>query len=296
MLQRQTTSETPGLSPAAPRGHMRLGAFQLHAISDGSFLLDGGQMFAIVPKVLWEKRIPADPLNRIRMGLTCLLVQTGRHNILVETGIGDNFDAKFSSIYGVDHSRSLPDELRKLRLEPEDIDIVINTHLHFDHCGWNVRRNDGKLVPTFPRARYFVQRGEWEDAHHPTERNRASYLEHFFAAAETQTELLDGDAEIVPGVRVEVTAGHTRCMQSVRVESEGDTAYYPSDLVPTNSHIGYPWMTSFDLYPMETLASKKRVLPELARANALLLFVHDPCVPWARLVERDGKIFTEPVK
>jgi glyoxylase-like metal-dependent hydrolase (beta-lactamase superfamily II) len=274
---------------------MKFGAFHLHAISDGSFMLDGGQMFAVVPKVLWEKKMPSDSRNRIRLGLTCLLIQTGRHNILVETGIGDKFDAKYSAIYCVDHSQTLPGELQKLGLAPNDIDIVINTHLHFDHCGWNVRDVDGKLVPTFPRARYFVQRGEWNDALHPTERNRASYLEKFFAGAEAQTEFLDGDTEIVPGVRVEVGAGHTRHMQCVRVESEGDTAYFPSDLVPTNAHLAYPWMTSFDLYPLETLANKKRLLPELTEARALLVFAHDPCVPWARLAIIDGKISTEPV-
>jgi len=273
---------------------MKLGAFRIHALSDGTFQLDGGQMFSIVPKALWEKRIPADARNRIRIGLTCLLIQTGRHNILVETGIGDKFDAKYNEIYGVDHSRTLPDELRKLQLEPQDIDIVINTHLHFDHCGWNVRSENGKLVPTFPRARYFVQRGEWEDAFHTTERNRASYVEDFFAPAEAQTEFLDGDAEIVPGVQVEVGKGHTRCMQCVRVESEGDMAYFPSDLVPTNFHLAYPWMTSFDLYPLETLANKKRFLPELAEAKALLIFAHDPGVPWARLQMADGKITAQP--
>ena len=275
---------------------MKLGAFDLHAISDGYFHLDGGQMFSVVPKVLWEKKIPADARNRLRLGLTCLLIQTGRENILVETGIGDKFDAKYSAIYGIDHSHNLPDELRKLNLEPRDIDIVINTHLHFDHCGWNVRSEGGKLVPTFPRARYFIQRGEWEDAHHATERNRASYIEQFFEAAEAQTEFLDGDTEIVPGVRVEVGAGHTRCMQCVRVESEGGTAYFPSDLVPTSSHLPYPWMTSFDLYPLETLANKKRLLPELAEANAVLLFAHDPFVPWARLIEVDGRISTQPIE
>ena len=274
---------------------MKLGAFDLHIVSDGTFLLDGGQMFSVVPKALWEKKISADSRNRIRLGLTCLLVQAGRHNILVETGIGDKFDAKFNEIYGVDHSQTLLGELRKLHLKPQDIDIVINTHLHFDHCGWNVRSDGERLVPTFPRARYFVQRGEWDDAHHPTERNRASYIEDFFAAAEAQTEFLDGDTEIVHGVRVEVGAGHTKWMQCVRIESEGDTAYFPSDLVPTNSHIAYPWMTSFDLYPLETLANKKRLLPELAEAQALLVFAHDPGVPWARLVNMDGKISTEAV-
>jgi glyoxylase-like metal-dependent hydrolase (beta-lactamase superfamily II) len=269
---------------------MKLGKFQIHAITDGSFMLDGGQMFGVVPKPLWEKRIPADARNRVRISLTCLVIQTGEKNILVETGIGDKFDEKFNEIYSVDHSVTLPGELRKLRLAPEHIDIVINTHLHFDHCGWNLSRQNGKLTPTFPRARYFVQRLEWEHALSPNERDRASYVQEFFAAAEGQTEFLDGDTEIVPGVRVEVAAGHTKYMQCVRVESEGDTALFASDLVPTRAHISYPWMTSFDLYPVETLENKKRLLPPLAAAKGLLVFPHDPAVPWVRLVEADGKL------
>jgi glyoxylase-like metal-dependent hydrolase (beta-lactamase superfamily II) len=275
---------------------MKLGKFDLHAISDGTLRLDGGQMFGVVPKVLWEKEIPADALNRIPLSLTCLLLQDGRKNILVETGIGDKFDAKFLEIYAVDHSATVPGELRRLGLNPEDIDIVINTHLHFDHCGWNTRRQDGKLVPTFSRARYFVQRGEWEHAQHPTEHDRASYVEGFFAAAAAQTELLDGDTEIIPGVRVEVVPGHTRNLQCVRVESEGKTAFFISDLVPTRAHLPYPWVMSFDLYPLETLESKKRLLPELAAAEALVIFPHDPCVPWASLVEIDGRIAARPVE
>jgi glyoxylase-like metal-dependent hydrolase (beta-lactamase superfamily II) len=275
---------------------MKLGKFDLHVISDGAFRLDGGQMFGVVPKVLWEKKISADALNRISLSLTCLLLQDGRRNILVETGIGDKFDAKFQEVYGVDHSTTVPGELQKLGLGPEDIDIVINTHLHFDHCGWNTRRQDGRLVPTFPRARYFVQRGEWEHAHHPTERDRASYVEGSFAAAEAQTELLDGDTEIVPGVRVEVVSGHTRDLQCVRVESEGKTAFFISDLVPTRAHLPYAWGLSFDLYPLETLENKKRLLPELAAAEALVIFPHDPCVPWASLVEIDCRIAAQPME
>lgn len=274
---------------------MKLGRFEIYAITDGTFMLDGGQMFGVVPKPLWERRIGADTRNRVRISLTCLVIQTAQKNILVETGIGDKFDAKFNDIYGVDHSVTLPGELKKLHLGIEDIDIVINTHLHFDHCGWNVRRLDGKMAPTFSRARYFIQRREWEHAQCPTERDRASYVPEFFAAAEGQTEFLDGDTEIVPGVRVEIASGHTKDMQCVRVESEGNIALFPSDLVPTSAHIAYPWMTSFDLYPLETLENKKRLLPPLAAANGLLVFPHDPCVPWARLVEIDGKMATQPV-
>lgn len=273
---------------------MKLGNFEIFALSDGTFALDGGQMFGAVPKALWEKKMPADHRNRVRLALTCLLVRTGEHNVLVETGVGDKFEPKFRDIYAIDHSTTLPSELKKLGLAPEDIDVVINTHLHFDHCGWNSRRAGGKVVPTFPHARYYVQRGEWEHALHPNDRDRVSYLEEFFRPPEAQTELLDGDREIVPGIRVEVVPGHTRDLECVRVESEGQEAYFISDLVPTRAHLAYPWIMSFDLYPMETLANKKRLLPQLADQKALVIFPHDATTPWARLAQSNGKIEVLP--
>ena len=253
-------------------------------------------MFGVVPKPLWERKAPADERNRIRLSLTCLLIRTGRQNILVETGIGDKFDAKFKDIYKVQHPPTLLAGLAELGLKPEDVVLVINTHLHFDHCGWNTRRLDGKTVPTFPRARYLIQRGEWEQALNPTERNRASYLEEFFKPAEPQTDFLEGDAEIAPGIRVEVVPGHTRHLQCVRIESGNECAYFISDVVPTAAHLPYPWIMSFDLYPMETLASKKRLLPELAQRKAIVILPHDPHVPWVRLAEIDGKITAQPAE
>ena len=269
---------------------MKLGNFELHTISDGTFALDGGQMFGVVPKPLWERKAPADERNRIRLSLTCLLIQTGRHNILVETGVGDKFDAKLKDIYDVQHPPMLVAGLADLGLKPEDIHMVINTHLHFDHCGWNTRRENGKTVPTFPRARYFIQRGEWERALSPTERERGSYREEFFLAAEPQTEFLEGDAEIMPGIRLEVVPGHTRHLQCVRIESGNEYAYFISDVVPTAAHLPYAWIMSFDLYPLETLEGKKRLLPELARKRALVIFPHDLNEPCVRLVENEGKI------
>lgn len=273
---------------------MKLGAFDLEILSDGSFALDGGQMFGVVPKVLWEKQLPPDERNRVRLGLTCLLVRTGKQNVLIETGLGDKFDAKFASIYGVERSATLLDDLKRHGLAPEDINIVINTHLHFDHCGWNVRREDSELVPTFPRARYFVQRCEWEHALHPTERDRASYIDDCFRPAEPLTEFLDGDSDIVPGISVEVMSGHNRHMQCVSIESRGQRAYFISDLVPTHVHLRYPWIMSFDLYPLETLANKRRLLPMLAAQQSLVIFPHDAALPCAVLEERDGKITARP--
>ena len=269
---------------------MKLGSFEIHTISDGTFKLDGGQMFGVVPKTLWERKAPADERNRIRLSLTCLLIRTGRHNILVETGLGDKFDAKFKDIYDVQHPTTLVAGLDDLGLEPEDIHMVINTHLHFDHCGWNTRRENGKTVPTFPRARYFIQRGEWERAANPTERERGSYREEFFLAAEPQTEFLEGDAEITPGIRLEVVPGHTRHLQCVSIDSGNQCAYFISDVVPTAAHLPYAWTTSIDLYPMETFENKKRLLPELVRKRALVIFPHDLEAPCVRLVENEGKI------
>ena len=269
---------------------MKFGDFEISVLSDGTFCLDGGQMFGVVPKTLWEKKMPADARNRVRFGLNCLLVRGGGHNVVIETGIGDKWDRKHADIYGIEHSSTLPAEIERQGLRLEDVDVVINTHLHFDHCGWNTRRVGDQVLAAFPRARYYVQRGEWEYALHPSERDQASYREEFFRAAEKQTELLDGNVEIIPGIRVEVVPGHNRNMQCVWIESRGEQACFISDLVPTRAHLPYPWIMSFDLYPMETLANKKRLLPELVQKGTLVVFPHDPEMPWARLAQRDGKI------
>jgi glyoxylase-like metal-dependent hydrolase (beta-lactamase superfamily II) len=274
---------------------MKLGHFELLALSDGTFALDGGQMFGVVPRALWERKLPPDARNRVRLGLTCLLVRTGEHNVLIETGIGDKFAAKYADIYGIEKTTTLPAELQKAGLQPADIDVVINTHLHFDHCGWNTRRENGQVVPTFPRARYYIQRGEWEHAIHPTERDVASYVTEFFRPAEVQTEFLTGDQEIVPGIRVEVLCGHTRDLQCVHIESGGERACFISDLVPTHHHLPYPWIMAFDLYPMETLANRHRLLPRLAEQGALVVFPHDLDSPWVRLSEEKGRITAIPV-
>jgi glyoxylase-like metal-dependent hydrolase (beta-lactamase superfamily II) len=274
---------------------MKLGKFEISVLSDGTFALDGGQVFGVVPKPLWEKKSPVDTRNRIRMGLNCVLVRTGSENILIETGIGDKFDAKFADIYDVRKPVNLLDQLRVHGLRPEDIDIVINSHLHFDHCGWNARREGARVIPTFPRARYKIQRDEWQHGLHPTERDRGSYIADFFLPVEVQTDFLGGDCQIVPGVRVEVVPGHNRTMQCVWIESEGERACFISDLVPMRAHLGYPWIMSLDLYPLETLANKKRLLPQLAKERAVVIFPHDDEVRWARLVERDGKFLAEPL-
>jgi glyoxylase-like metal-dependent hydrolase (beta-lactamase superfamily II) len=277
---------------------MKLGDIEFHILSDGQFRLDGGAMFGVVPRPLWEKRMPPDERNRITLGMNCLLIRSAGKWVLVETGAGDKWDAKQRDIFAIGGPPRLPDQLHARGVKPEQIDIVINTHLHFDHCGWNTRIVDGKARPTFPNARYVVHRGELEHAKQPTERDRASYLPDNFRPVEESGQwwLLEGDREVAPGVEVVRLPGHTRDMQGVRISSGGQTAIFFADLVPTTAHLPFPWIMGYDLYPMTTLENKKKWIPEAARQGWLCLFAHDPQVPAAYLRERDGRYEPEPVR
>lgn len=276
---------------------MKFGQLEIFLVSDGRFRLDGGAMFGVVPKTLWERQMTPDSRNRITLGLNCLLVRAAGKTILVETGAGDKFDAKWQDIYGIEHTVSLLDSLRACGVGPNEVDIVVNTHLHFDHCGGNTRRDsDARVIPTFPRARYIVQRGELEHARQPTERDRASFLPDNFEpmAASGQWSLVEGDAEIAPGVELVRLPGHTRDMQGVRLTSAGRTAIFFADLVPTRAHLPFAWIMGYDLYPLTTLEQKKRWIPEAVRNEWLCFFAHDPDVRAAYLRERQGKIVAEP--
>ena len=278
---------------------MRFGAFELFLVSDGRFRLDGGAMFGVVPKTMWEKQVKPDELNRITLGLNCLLIRAAGKNILVETGAGDKLDSKRRSIYGVEHTTTLAESLRGVGAAPEDIDIVVNTHLHFDHCGGDTCFDSaGRAVPAFARARYIVQRGELEHARRPTERDRASYMPENFEpmAASGQWDAVEGDTEIVPGVELVRVPGHTRDMQCVRITSGGRTAFFFADLVPTRAHLPAPWIMGYDLYPLTTLEQKKRWIPEAVRGEWLCFFGHDHEIPAAYLREREGRIVAEPAE
>jgi glyoxylase-like metal-dependent hydrolase (beta-lactamase superfamily II) len=278
---------------------MKLGDWELQLVTDGLFGLDGGAMFGVVPKPLWEKKSPADARNRIRMAMNCWLLRGHGQTILIETGAGEKWDAKHADIYNFEKEpgKRLPGQLAKRDAKPEDVSLVINTHLHFDHCGWNTRRKGDGVAPTFPNARYVVQRGELEHAREPNERDRASYLHDNFAPMEQtgQWQTVEGDAEVAPGVELVVVPGHTRDMQCVKISGGGQTAILLADLVPTRAHLPYPWIMGYDLYPMTTLENKKMWLPRLAQEGWLCLFGHDPDVPAAYLRERDGKFEAEPV-
>jgi glyoxylase-like metal-dependent hydrolase (beta-lactamase superfamily II) len=267
-----------------------IGNFELTALSDGVYHLDGGAFFGIVPKVLWSKRLASDDKNRVPTGLNSVLVRTGEKNILIETGVGNKLPEKMVQIYG--QPAKLLDALGATGVSPDDIDIVINTHLHFDHCGWNTILRGGKIVPTFPKAKYYAQEGEWKHAHQG-QRDTVSYLhENYDPLIESgQMQLLRGDHEIVPGVSVEVFSGHTRDMQAVIIRSGGQTACYISDLIPTSAHVEVNWVMGFDLYPLETIESRKRYYSRAIPENWLTMFTHDPNVPWSYLGKDErGKI------
>jgi glyoxylase-like metal-dependent hydrolase (beta-lactamase superfamily II) len=311
---------------------LTLGDFELSIFSDGTYPLDGGAFFGVVPKVLWSRKVVADEKNFVTAGLNSLLIRAGKQNVLVETGMGNKLSEKMIKIYG--QPAKLLDNLAAGGIVPEDIDIVINTHLHFDHCGWNTMRDrNGKIVPTFSRAKYYAPEGEWQYARKPSERDAISYISENYdpLVAGGQMTLLKGGEEIVPGISVKTFPGHTAHMQGVVVRGchpgaarflppkelsespraiaqsdcneardehphSGTTACYISDLIPTTAHIDLTWGMSFDLYPLQTIESKKGYYARSMPEKWLTVFTHDPKTPWA-YVEKDevGKMVARAI-
>jgi glyoxylase-like metal-dependent hydrolase (beta-lactamase superfamily II) len=281
-----------------------LGNFELSIFSDGTYPLDGGALFGVVPKVMWSRKVAAafgsdlgvDDKNCVTAGLNSLLIRTGTQTVLVETGMGNKLSERMIKFYG--QPAQLLANLAAGGVAPEDIDIVINTHLHFDHCGWNtVRDRNGNIVPTFPRAKYYAPEGEWQYARKPSQRDSISYISDNYdpLVASGQMTLLKGGEEIVPGISVQTFPGHTAHMQAVIVQSRGQTACYISDLIPTTAHIDLTWGMSFDLYPLETIESKNLYYAKSIPEKWLTVFTHDPKTPWA-YVEKDelGKMVAKP--
>lgn len=271
-----------------------LGDFELTVLSDGFYISDGGAFFGVVPKVLWQKKVKADDQNRIYAGLNSVLVRTGKQNILIETGIGNKLSEKMKSFY--QPKEKLLENLHVAGMAPDQIDIVINSHLHFDHCGWNTVYKDGRAVATFPKAKYYVQEGEWRHASLQLERDRVSYISDNYdpLIASGQMQLLDGAAEIAPGISVVVYPGHTRHLQAIFLRSGGQTACYISDLIPTTWHLDLTWVMAYDLFPLETIENRKRYYKECLGQNWLTIFTHDPDIPWAYLENVNGKVSIKP--
>jgi len=266
------------------RARTTLGDFEITVLTDGTYYLDGGAMFGVVPKPLWEKRAPADAQNRILLGTNTVVVRTGRHTVAIETGIGNKLSEKQRVVF--DAQARLPESFAAAGIRLEEIDLVLNTHLHFDHCGWNTTRlPDGRIVPTFPNARYIAHRGEVEHGHRQLERDAVSYINaNYDPLIESgQMMLLDlGAGEIrnvVPGILVELFPGHTHQMMAVHIESRGEHACYISDLLPTSAHLDVTWVTGYDLDPLRSIEERKRFYQRAIPEQWLVLFTHDHHTP-----------------
>jgi len=278
---------------------IKIGKFECFPLSDGKFWLDGGAMFGVVPKIFWQRTNPSDEKNRILLGLHPLLIKHPETNILIDTGIGDKFDEKLEMIYRVDRSETIEDNLAKYGLKTTDIDKVIITHLHFDHAGGNTYfSKEGEALPKFPNATYFIQKKEWETALKPNPRSKASYLKENFKPLETHNllQLLDGDVEIFQNVRCIRTGGHTEGHQIVIIEDAGKTAVYWADLIPTTSHIKIPYIMGYDLFPLETMREKERLIKLAVDKEWISFFEHDPRYTTGYISLEKGKLRFFPME
>lgn len=273
-----------------------IGQIEYHYLTDGINWADGGGAFGLVPRVIWQERLPPDDLNRVPLHLRCLLVRAGGKTILIDTGLGTKLTPKQTQIFGFDQpAGGLLDNLAKMGVTPDQVDLVINTHLHADHCGGNTRLDpqSNRPTPTFPKAEYWVQRLEWADARYPNERTRATYMaDNFAVLAETgQLRLLDGDTAVVEGVRTVVTRGHTRAHQSILLESEGELGFFVADLASLRFHFERTaWVTAYDVEPLENIETKRRWQRWAVETGSTVMFQHDPQIKTARL-HRDGRHF-----
>ena len=273
------------------------GDLRLTTLHDGPFRLDGGAMFGVVPRPLWEKKAPPDERHRIQLAMRPLLIEASWGRMLVDCGVGGKMSAKDRDIYALDRSRTLDDALAAVKLTGESIDIALASHLHWDHFGGATVREGSALRPRFPNARHVIRAAEWEDATHPHERNRASYLQDDFVPLKAAgvVEYFEGDQVIRPGVRVVRTGGHTGQHQIVFIESGGRTAVFVADLIPTAAHLENAWVMGYDLFPMETLAFKRHFISEAIEREYLIFFEHDPVVAAGYIREKDRKRYVERV-
>jgi glyoxylase-like metal-dependent hydrolase (beta-lactamase superfamily II) len=265
----------------------------------GRFRLDGGAMFGVVPRVLWERVSPPDEKNRIELAMNGLLIRDGKRTVLVETGMGDRWSPKEREIYALRNDPGLAAALEKLQARAESVDAVILTHLHFDHAGGaTCLEASGEAAPAFPNATYFLQKSEWSFARDLNERTRASYRKDDFEPLERagRLQLVEGEMEIFPGVSVVPLPGHTPGLQGVLIRGGGRSLLYPSDMVPTAAHLPYPYIMGFDVLPLTTLATRKAILPRAAAEGWILVLGHEVDNPVGTLIEEKGRMRLEPAE
>jgi len=258
---------------------MKIGPYDVHALETGRFALDGGAMFGIVPWVFWSKTNPPDERQRIDLAARCLLISGNGKNILVDDGNGTKWNDKLKDIYKLDNSEhDLVRSLQRYGLTPDDITDVILTHLHFDHAGGSTTRVNGRVVPTFPKARYYVQKQHWELALKPTEKDRGSFMPDDFLPLNEHgvLELVEGECELFPGIELIVCNGHTSAQQLPKISDGNTTVLFCCDLFPTVSHLPYPYVMAYDVRPLVTIEEKKKILPRAYEEKWILFFEHDP--------------------
>ncbi len=277
---------------------MKVGSFEIHPLVERRFRLDGGTMFGVVPRKIWGRLIPPDENNLVPMETNLFVIRTGKNNILCDTGFGDCLSPQEEKIYAVSGETNIESGLTALGLTPDDIDVVFLTHLHTDHAGGAVKEVDGKIVARFPNARHIVQKVEWEDAMHPNERTSAVYIPERLAALDEsgRLELIDGDVEILPGIKAIRTGGHTPGHQAIEAYSEDSGAVYYADIVPSSFHVRVPYVASVDLFPLDTMTVKRDLVKRLLADNLAIAFDHDTEIKIGRLAEQDGKVVVNKIE
>lgn len=265
---------------------MKIGKYEIFSIKSGMFKLDGGAMFGVVPKVLWNKTNPADDLNRINLATRSLLLVSEKRKILVDTGIGNKFDEKFKNIYAVENL-TIDEVIKQKGINPDTITDVVITHLHFDHAGGSTKISGDEIIPTFRNAKYHIQKGHYEWALNPSEKDRASFLKDDFLPLQdfNQLVLTEGEFKLDDEIEIIVSNGHTPFQQHLKISDGKQTLFYCGDMIPTSSHIPYPYVMSYDLYPLTTIEEKKKILPQAYEENWILFFEHDPDISAVTLKE-----------
>ena len=277
------------MEPDASIRKVKIGRIEVTSLFDGWLSLDGGAMFGIVPRVLWEKKNLPDAMNRVKLALRPLLVRTPEHTLVIETGVGDALSARQMQMYAVERGPSLDEQVRAQGVDPASVEHVVLTHLHWDHSGGACRRVDAHYAPTFPQGSYWIKRSEWKIAVKPDNLQQASYVPATLLPLRGQLKMVTRDRQIVPGIRMEATGGHTEHHSVIWIEDEGESGCFMGDILETTAHVPLPWISAYDLCAGESYRAREKLWPQLVKQRTVCFIYHDPQHAACRLVQRDGK-------